>query len=155
MLLANTSILVAAVKWFKYSFIIHLILSLIIIVLTLLGTLHVILDAGIYVDTNNKPHQFAHNLTGFIVTIWLGVEVITGILSRVIQYFYKVNTNVCVWTKRVHLFSSYFIIFIAKCSYLAMYFYKGKYFLFVLLLIIDIKCIALYLWLKFKFWTLS
>ena len=59
-----------------------------------------------------------HNYAGLVVVIWLGVEIVTGIFARIIQYSTKVSTNVCIWTKRFHHISSYLLMIAAKFNYL-------------------------------------
>lgn len=59
-----------------------------------------------------------HNFSGLIVVIWLGVQMVTGIFARMIQYKANVGPNVCIWTKRFHHISSYLIMILAKFNYL-------------------------------------
>jgi hypothetical protein len=89
------------------------------------------------------------------VVIWLGVQALTGILARIIQYSGSLNTNVCFWFKRFHYISGYGIMAAAKFDYLNINFRKGFDGGFIVLLLIDLACLALYLWLKFDYWTLS
>jgi hypothetical protein len=113
MILANLTIIVGALKWYKPSFYIHAIMGAAIIGLTLAGTLHVLFEVGIYYNPT-KRFQLIHNICGLVVVIWLALQAITGVLSRIIQYSPIVSPSVCKWTKFVHQFSSYLIMLLAK-----------------------------------------
>lgn len=103
-----------------------MILGLAVIVLTLLSTVHILIDDWVSPNQDFKI-QKVHNIAGLAVTIWLGIQVVTGILARVIQYSPKVKTKTCVWIKRVHHISSYLIMLVSKFNYLNIKFMKGKY----------------------------
>lgn len=97
-----------------------------------------------------------HSVAGFIVVVWLGLQILSGILARVIQYSSKVGTNACIWIKRFHYISSYLLMITAKFEYLNIKFVEGEFEgSFVILLIIDILFLIVYLLIKFKYWTLS
>lgn len=97
-----------------------------------------------------------HSVAGFIVVIWLGLQIFSGILARVIQYSPKVGTKACIWIKRFHYISSYLLMITAKFEYLNIKFVEGEFEgSFVILLIIDILFLIIYLLIKFKYWTLS
>jgi len=55
-----------------------------------------------------------HNVVGFIVVIWLGVQMITGILSRIIQYSSNVSPNVVKAVKITHNVSGYILMVLSK-----------------------------------------
>jgi len=126
LMLANLTLLAGAVKWHKYSFYLHAVLGLIIIGLTLAGTLHVLFEVGISYGPT-KPFQTIHNIGGLIVVIWLSVQLITGVVSRIIQYSGKTSPNFCKWTKRIHQYSSYMVMILAKFEYMIISYRKSKY----------------------------
>jgi hypothetical protein len=113
MILANLTLLVGVVKWYKYSFYIHTVLGLLIIGLTLAGTLHVLFEVGISYGSTKK-YQILHNTLGLVVVVWLGVQLITGIISRIIQYSPIFSPTTIKWTKKIHQISSYLIMILAK-----------------------------------------
>ena len=152
--LVNFAVLCAAIKWCKYTFYIHVFLALIVIGLTLLSTIHILVDDWLSPNENFKIQKI-HNIAGLAVTIWLALQMISGILARMIQYSPKVNTNVCVWIKRFHHISSYLIMLISKFNYLNVKFMKGKYVEFIEYFLIELLFLAVYLWIKSSYWTLS
>lgn len=88
--------------------------------------------------------------------IWIGLQIITGILARVIQYSPKIMSNLCILTKRVHYISSYLIIILAKFNYLNAQYYDHKIDrTFFILITLDIILLIIYLFIKFNYWTLS
>ena len=123
--IVTLAVLVASLRWHKYSFYAHVFLALIVIGLTLGATINVLVDYGLNYETDESTLQKTHNTAGLIVTIWLGLQIITGILARVIQYSPKVGTNFCIWTKRLHMISSYLIMILAKFNYLNIQFLDG------------------------------
>ena len=101
----------------KFSFYAHVILALIVIGLTLAATLPVLINAGLEYEADSSLQKM-HNYAGLIVVIWLGVQIVTGVLARVIQYSAQVSTNICILTKRIHQISSYLLMIAAKFNYL-------------------------------------
>lgn len=124
--LVNFAVLFASIRWCKYSFYCHVILALGVITLTLFSTIHILVDDWLQPNRNFKI-QYVHNIAGLGVTIWLALQVFLGLLSRVIQYSPNVKTNTCVWVKRMHQISGYFIMLVSKFNYLNIKFMKGKY----------------------------
>lgn len=76
-------------------------------------------------------------------------------MARIVQYSPKISTKSCIWTKRVHYISSYMIMLVAKFNYLNLRFLDGFDGTFVVLLAIDLFFFAIYLWVKFFYWTAS
>ncbi len=152
--LVNFAVLCASIKWCKYTFYCHLVLSLGVIVLTLLSTVHILVDDWLSPNEDFKIQKI-HNIAGLAVTIWLAFQVISGILARVIQFSPRVKTNTCVLIKRIHHISSYLIMLVSKFNYLNIKFMKGKYLEFTEYFIIELLFLAVYLWIKSSYWTLS
>ena len=97
-----------------------------------------------------------HKTIGFIIVIWMGVQGITGIISRVIQYSPKIKPNVVKCIKMVHNSSGYLLMILAKFNYLSVKWVDGKLKTsFILLLLADIALVIIYLWLKFAYWTMA
>ena len=124
--LVNFAVLFASIKWCKYTFYYHLILALGVITLTLFSTVHVLVDDWLSPNENFKI-QKVHNIAGLAVTIWLGVQIVTGVMARVIQTRSDIRTNTCVIVKRIHYISSYLLMLVSKFNYLNIKFMKGKY----------------------------
>lgn len=103
----------------------------------------------------NFKIQKVHNIAGLAITIWLSLQIVTGILARIVQSRPGVRTNTCVLVKRVHLISSYLLMLVSKFNYLNIKFMKGKYLEFVEYFLIEIIFLAIYLWIKSSYWTLS
>lgn len=70
--LINFAVLIAAMRWHKFSFYAHVILALIVIGLTLGATLPVLINAGLEYEAESSLQKM-HNYAGLIVIIWLGV----------------------------------------------------------------------------------
>jgi len=68
--LINFAVLIAAMRWQKFSFYGHLILVGIVIGLTLGATLPVLFNSGV---ASKNELQKVHNYAGLVVVIWLGV----------------------------------------------------------------------------------
>jgi hypothetical protein len=89
--LANIAVIVIALRWSKYSFYLHLLLALVIVGLTLAGTISFIqswLPNASLIKATDKPRrklQKIHNWVGFILVCSLGLQIITGIISRFIK----------------------------------------------------------------------
>lgn len=111
-------------RWHKYSFYAHVFLALIVIGLTLGASLPVLISEGVDYEADDDLQKM-HNIAGLIVVIWLALEIVSGILARVIQYSSKVSPSVCKWTKRLHYISSYLIMILAKFNYLNIKFEDG------------------------------
>lgn len=111
--LVNFAVLFAALKWNKYAFYMHLLLSITIIVLTLFSTIPILLDVWITPDEDWKL-QKVHNIAGLTIVIWLGVQIITGVAARVAQALPSVKTNTCILIKRIHYVSSYLLMLLSK-----------------------------------------
>ena len=141
-------------KWYKYSFYLHAILGMTIIGLTLAGTLHVLFELGISYGPT-KRFQTIHNIGGLIVVIWLALQLITGIVSRTIQYSGKTSPNFCKWTKRIHQYSSYLVMVLAKFEYLIINYRRKKWLEISGYIVFDIISIGLYLWLKYGYWKME
>lgn len=152
--LVNFAVLFASIKWNQYTFYCHVLLSLGVIVLTLLSTIHILVDDWLSPNENFKI-QKVHNIAGLAVTIWLAFQIISGVLARVVQFSPYMKTNRCILIKRIHHVSSYLIMLVSKFDYLNIKFMKGKYLQFVEYFIIELLFLALYLWIKSSYWTLS
>ena len=120
----NFAVIIASMRWHKFSFYAHVFFALVVIGLTLGATVHVLVDVGVEYESD-EDIQKMHNYAGLIVTIWLGIEIVTGILARVIQYSTKISPNICIWTKRIHHISSYLLMIAAKFNYLNIKFLDG------------------------------
>jgi hypothetical protein len=152
---ANIAIIVAALRWSKYSFYIHLLIALMVIVFTLLGSLHILLDAGLTPNSDN-PWQYVHNLIGFIIVCWIGLQAITGTLSWISKRSTLFSTKMCSIIRRTHMISSYLIMLMSKYNFLAIKFVKGVFKpKFILYLSIDLVFLTIYLLIKYKYPTLS
>jgi len=68
----NFAVLIAAMRWQKFSFYGHLILVGIVIGLTLAASLPVLIDSGVGYLANNDLQKI-HNYAGLVVVIWLVV----------------------------------------------------------------------------------
>jgi hypothetical protein len=145
---------VAALRWFKYSFHLHVLLGLAIIGLTLGANIDLLVTSWLGTSTT-KVFQKTHNIIGFVVLCYLGVILISGIFARVVQYSPKVSARVCWWTKKMHMFSGYFILLVSKFNYLDMKFTKSTFQSSMLLLAADVAFFIVYLLIKFMTWTLS
>jgi hypothetical protein len=152
--LANLTIIVGAFKWHKYSYYIHAIIGLVIVGLTLAGTLHVLFDVGIGYNPT-KRFQILHNTVGLIVVIWLSFQLITGVFSRILFYSDKVHANLLIWSKRSHYISGFLIMALAKFEYSIIFYRRKKYGDILAFLLFDCICVAIYCWVKFKYPTLS
>ena len=153
---ANLTFLIGSIRWFKYSFIVHLILGLTVLGLTLLGTVHVILEGGIDVPEGTGPRfQKIHNIIGLVVTIWVGIQALTGLAARIIQYYEIVSPFFCYWTKRVHWISSYGIMLFAKFNYMIINYRRHKYGRITFYILVDLLFLMAYFLLKFKYWNFS
>jgi hypothetical protein len=124
--LVNFAVLFAAIKWCKYTFYWHLIMALGVITLTLFSTIHILVDDWLSPNENFKI-QKVHNIAGLAITIWLSVQVVTGVAARVAQSMPRLRTNTCIWVKRVHHISGYLLMLVSKFNYLNIKFMKGKY----------------------------
>jgi hypothetical protein len=124
--LVNFAVLFASIKWCKYTFYWHLLLATGVIFLTLLSTIHILMDDWLSPNEDFKI-QKVHNIAGLAVTIWLGVQIVTGIAARVVQTLPSIKTNTCVLIKRIHYVSSYLLMLVSKFNYLNIKFMKGKY----------------------------
>lgn len=120
----DIAVLIAAMRWHKFSFYAHVFLALIVIGLTLGAAIPVIIDQGLYAG-EGETLQNMHDYAGLVVVCWLGIQMITGILARVVQYSTNVSPNVCYWIKRTHYISSYLLMICAKFNYLNIQFIDG------------------------------
>jgi len=127
-----------------------------VIGLTLGATIPVLMNSFLFKSTD-KIIMKAHKVAGFMVVIWLGIQIVTGIVSRVIQYSDTVKPNVVKAVKILHNASGYLLMLLAKFNYLNTRFDKNgnAETSFILLLIADIALIIIYVWIKFAYWTLS
>ena len=120
--LSNLTIIVAAFRWSKYSYWIHLLLGIVIIILTLIATIDYIKLFVPYISESVPEQQefmYYHRLVGFILVCGMGLQIITGFLSRFIKQSAIINPHLCIWIRRVHMFSSIGITLLGKCNYLA------------------------------------
>ena len=126
LLIIDLAVFVAAIRWHKYSSYIHAILALLVVGLTL-GASIPLLKQNFLINQNAR-YQFVnvHRVTGFIVVLWMGFQLILGIFSRVIQFFPIVKPIVCLWVKRFHLISGYLLMIGAKFNYLNIKFRPNK-----------------------------
>jgi hypothetical protein len=115
--LANLAFIFASLRWWKYSFYFHALFGVATITLTLFSTVHVLVDDWLSPD-EKVPYQMIHNIGGLVAVIWLGVEIITGILSRIIQYIPGVSSRTNYWIKKTHNVSSYLIMYGSKFLFL-------------------------------------
>jgi hypothetical protein len=98
-----------------------------------------------------------HMVAGFVMLVWLGVEFITGAMARLVQFPEFINPDLSYWTKRIHIVLSYGVMLVAKFNYLMIQFVKNEELnsTFFLFLAGDLASLAIYLWIKFSYWTLS
>jgi len=66
------AVLIALMRWHKFSFYAHVFLALTVIGLTLGATIPLLVDKGVNYDAKSVL-QKTHNYTGSTVVIWLGV----------------------------------------------------------------------------------
>jgi hypothetical protein len=125
-----------------------------VITLTLFSTIHILVDDWLSPNENFKI-QKVHNIAGLAITIWLSVQVVTGVAARVAQSMPQLRTNTCIWVKRVHQISGYLLMLVSKFNYLNIKFMKGKYLEFAEYFVLEIIFLAIYLWIKSSYWTLS
>jgi hypothetical protein len=154
LVLANITMIVGALKWQKWSFYIHAVIGLTMIGLTLSATLHVLFEVGIGYNPTRR-FQILHNTVGLVVVIWLGIQLILGMLSRILVYSVHVDPRMVQWIKRAHKVSSYVITGMAKFEYTIIYYRRGKYEEILSFMLFDCICLAIYCWVKFKYPTLS
>ena len=96
----------------------HALMGLLIIGLTL-GASIPALQNNTFLFTEKTPYIIkAHKVAGFMVTVWIGFQLIVGILSRVIQYSSKIHPNAVKAFKLVHQISGYLLMILAKFNYL-------------------------------------
>jgi len=154
--LTNFAVIIAALRWHKFSFYAHVFLALVVIGLTLGSTIPVLVNAGVYYQTDDQTLMYIHNYTGLIVTFWLFIEIVTGILARVVQYSTKINPNVSIRIKKIHHVCSYIVMVATKFNYLNQNINGNQVLgLFYVLLAFDIVFFIIYLLIKFGYWTLS
>ena len=122
----NLAVLVISFQCFKYSFYLHVLLGIGVITITLFSTIHILLDAWIY-PGDNILIQRIHNIAGLVVVIWLGVQVISGIVARTTLYSKSLSQSSCILIRKIHIYLGYMIMLIAKFDYLNVRFFKGKY----------------------------
>lgn len=141
-------------RWNKYSFYLHVLLAIAVITLTLLSTIHILVDD--WVTPNDFIEiQKIHNIAGLAIVIGLGLQVFSGLLSRVAQYSPRLRMSTCIYVKKFHQFYGYLMMLAAKFDYLNIKYYRGKYDEFTYYLIIEFLCLLIYLWVKNSFWTLG
>lgn len=113
-------------RWYKYSFYFHLLFATAVITLTLLSTINILVKD--WVTPNDFIEiQKIHNIVGLAVVIGLGLQVLSGLLSRVSQYFPHLRVSTCVYIKIFHQYSGYLMMIAAKFDYLNVKYMKGKY----------------------------
>jgi hypothetical protein len=97
-----------------------------------------------------------HNIVGLVLVCWIGLQLITGILTRLSKRSSRLNPNLCILIRRIHMISSYLIMFMSKYNYLGIKFVKGTFKpKFLIYLSIDLAFLAIYILLKYKYLTLS
>jgi hypothetical protein len=119
--LINLAVIIAALRWTKYSFFAHLFLTLIVIGLSLGASIHLLIDYWLNPPNGNYVLKI-HMVAGFVMVIWLAVEFITGVMARLIQFPEWVSPNLSYWIKRIHIVLSYGVMLIAKFNYLIIQF---------------------------------
>ncbi len=118
LLLINIAVIIAALRWQRYTFYMHAFMGLLIIGLTLGATIPALENNKFLYSSRTPEIQKVHNVAGFMVTVWLGFQLLTGILSRVIQYSSKIHPNIVKAFKIVHILSGYLLMVLAKFTYL-------------------------------------
>lgn len=152
--LINLAVLFAAMRWYKYSFYLHVLLGIAVITLTLLSTIHILVDD--WVTPNNFIEiQKIHNITGLGIVIGLVIQILSGLLSRFVQYSPRLKMSTCFYIKKFHQYYGYLMMFASKFDYLNIKYFRGKYDEFTYYIIIEILCLIIYIWVKNSFWTLS
>ncbi len=100
-------------------------MGLLVIGLTLGSAIPPLLNST-FLYTEKAPEiQKIHNVVGFIVTVWLGFQLLMGILSRIIQYSPKIHPNLVKTFKIIHMISGYLLMVLAKFDYLIIKWKKG------------------------------
>ncbi len=76
----------SALRWFRYSYYIHVFLGLVVIGLTLAASIPQ-LQFNFLVDPN-QPSLLVnvHRVVGFIVCVCLGLQIICGVFARFAQF---------------------------------------------------------------------
>ncbi len=91
---ANMAVFVAALRWWKYSFYLHLFFSLAVITISLMATIPIfkiwIPSIPHYINayptlSSHDKIQFIHDFIGFIAILLVGIQIITGIITRYIK----------------------------------------------------------------------
>jgi hypothetical protein len=118
LLLINIAVLIAAFRWQKYTFYMHAFMGLLIIGLTLGASIPALENNTFLYSEMSSDIRKIHNLAGFMVTVWIGFQLLFGILSRVIQYSSKAPPNIVKAFKIVHIISGYLLMVLAKLTYL-------------------------------------
>jgi hypothetical protein len=123
--LANLAVIIAALRWTKYSFFAHLFLALIVIGLSLGGSIHLLMEY--WINPPNGDYLLkVHMVAGFVMLVWLGAELVTGVMARLVQFPAFVNPNQSYWTKRIHIVLSYGVMLVAKFNYLLIQFVQEE-----------------------------
>jgi hypothetical protein len=104
----------------------HVLLGLGVITLTLLSTIHILVDAWINPGYNHVVQKI-HNITGLVLTIWVAVQVISGVLARTVLYSKSLSQRSCILIRKIHHYLGYSMMFLAKFNYLNIKYFKGKY----------------------------
>lgn len=147
--------MIAALRWSSYSFYIHLFIALTVILFTLLGTVHILVDAWITPNDSNELQKI-HNIVGVILVFWIGLQIITGTLTRLAKRSDKISPKLCIWIRKIHMISSYTIMLMSKYNYIGIKFVKGKFKpKFILYLSIDLVFLGIYLMIKYKYLSIS
>jgi hypothetical protein len=135
-------------RWHKLSFFAHLFLALLVLGLTLGATLHLLIDYWVAAPPGNTVRKI-HTITGFALTVWVGIQIIGGMAARGIQFFTWVSPQLCNVVKKLHIYSSYLVLIAAKLDYLIINFdddmFDPTFFAF---LAADIVSLMIYIWLK-------
>ena len=155
-MIGNLAAYVALLRWWKFSFYIHMFFGMLIIGLSLGSCIQLLELTWLGYNQGNPEIQIAHQVIGFVVCIQLAVQVVTGFAARFIQFSDTVSTTFNIWTKRLHYFFGYAVLLLAKANYLDGQWLNGPYQGdFSVLIVVDVFCIWLFFLLKYKYWTLS
>lgn len=114
----DLAVFASALRWFRFSYYIHVFLALVVVGLTLAAAIPQ-LQFNFLVDPN-QPFLLVnvHRVVGFVVCIWLGLQMIGGVFSRVVQFSEIVPPHFNIYVKRSHYVSGYIIMLLSKFNYL-------------------------------------
>lgn len=122
----DLAVFASALRWFRYSYYIHVLLALTTIGLTLAAAIPQ-LQFNFLVDPY-APSLLVniHRVVGFVVCIWLGLQMVCGVFAKFAQFSEKTSPTINIFIKRFHYVSGYLIMILAKFDYLNSNFDPGS-----------------------------